>query len=59
MTQVQLAEEVGVSERWVREWETGRASNPSSERMKSLARVLEVPVGVLMRLAPGAAEASS
>jgi transcriptional regulator with XRE-family HTH domain len=60
MTQVALAEAIGVTERWVREYEKGRASNPTVDRMRKLSEALDVPLAKLLRCkAPGAAEASS
>lgn len=60
MTQAALAEQVGVSERWVREWEKGRSSNPTTERLRKLSKALGVPLSDLFRCkAPRTAEASS
>lgn len=60
MTQVQLAAMIGVTERWVREYEKERACNPTVARLRKLSEALDIPLRVLLRCkAPGAAEASS
>jgi len=47
LTQVQLAENVGVSQAAVSEWELGKA-DPSYETLKRLAPALKVSFDVLM-----------
>jgi transcriptional regulator with XRE-family HTH domain len=59
LTQPQLAHRSGVSERAIRDIESGTTRNPSTWTVKSLAAALDISAEKLVRLAPGAAEASS
>jgi len=46
LTQVQLADAVGVSEQWIRKIEAGEAS-PSFDTIEGLGRALATPIGDL------------
>jgi transcriptional regulator with XRE-family HTH domain len=59
LTQAALASRAGLAERSLRDIENGKTRNPSTGTVKSLAAVLGVSVAKLVKLAPGAAEASS
>jgi transcriptional regulator with XRE-family HTH domain len=47
-SQAKLAEQVGVSDAYVAQLETGARKNPSLEILKRLARALGVPVTELL-----------
>jgi len=60
LTQEQLAVAIGVTSRWVREYEKERFANPTLSRLRKLSRVLGIPLADLIRSkGPGTAEASS
>ncbi len=48
MTQLELAEELGVSRQAVSRWERGTA-DPSTENLAGIAKLFDVPVDALMR----------
>lgn len=59
LTQAALANLAGLSERSLRDIESGTTKNPSASTVKGLAAALGLSVGKLVQLAPDAAEASS
>jgi transcriptional regulator with XRE-family HTH domain len=60
LTQEQLAVAIGVTSRWVREYEKERFANPTVDRLRRLSAALDIPLQTLIRCrAPRTAEASS
>lgn len=48
LTQAELAKKVGVTQSYIAQLESGRKTSPSLERLKKLAKVLDVNVSALL-----------